>query len=817
MFIGIDLGTTNSSLAVFDGETVSIIPSRLGENLTPSVVRIDGHGGVVTGRRAHRFLETDPANTRAEWKRLMGTGERLRFEAANQELLPEELSAKVVAALLADARDVLGFTPTGAVISTPALFELPQNHATAQAGKLAGLSEVTLIQEPIASAIAAGWRAEQEGLWLVFDLGGGTLDVSLLATLDGRLRVVDHSGDNFLGGRDMDQALVNWAVAELKRDRGLPQLERENPRARRPLAKLKAACELAKIDLSRQEQTTLVVSELCEDDGGHPVDAELPVTRALLARLIEPFLVRAENVVRSLLARNQCGADEVARVVLVGGPTLMPAVRERILGLFGGRALLGIDPMTIVARGAALYAATLGLPARVTARPDSAKPGLAMRIEFPPVTADTEPYVVGRFLPGQGDRVPERVRIARQGSDGETVFGDALVSAEGSFVLQVTLLRHHQNQFRVRALDSAGQEIALGTNAFSIVHGVSVADPPLSRSVGVACANDTTQFYFAKGTPLPARRTFVHQTARAVAARGDEDVLAVPVVQGESGRAHRNRLIGMLQIRGLDQDLPAGSRIEITLQLDRSGQLHTRADIPALGKTFEEIAHVLVPTASMETAEREAEKTSERLDEVRRRAFQSGTAPAVQALGELPEVLLEVARLLPEARGGDADSGQKLHRLLLEANTALDDAEAILEWPDLEGEARASSLYYTRLVSQWGTPAEQQLFEQTLQAVADAQRGRNAVELERALYAMRTLGKAAYLRDPQTPEHEIDWLSAHVTEAMDVARAEQLIEKARAAHRQGQSLEVRAMLAQIWAQFPVSAEERQRSFGSGVR
>src|SRR5689334_9081483 len=154
--------------------------------------------------------------------------------------------------------------PRAAVISTPALFELPQNHATTRAGRLAGLEEVVLIQEPIASAIAAGWRAEHEGTWVVFDLGGGTLDVSLLETKDGRLRVVDHSGDNFLGGKDIDQALLEWALARGGADR--------SPRA---LAGLKAACEEAKIALSRAERTTLVAPAL--GSGGE--DLVLPIAR----------------------------------------------------------------------------------------------------------------------------------------------------------------------------------------------------------------------------------------------------------------------------------------------------------------------------------------------------------------------------------------------------------------------------------------------------------------------------------------------------------------------------------------------------------
>src|SRR4029079_17487375 len=202
----------------------------------------------TVGRRAHRALDGDPANTRAEWKRLMGTAERLPFAAAGAALLPEELSAAVIASLLADVRDAAGFTPRAAVISTPALFELPQNHATARAGRLAGLEEVVLIQEPIASAIAAGWPADQEkdrkDTWLVFDLGGGTLDVSLLETDDGRLRVVDHAGDNFLGGKDIDGALVEWAAgARARRGGGDLRADRATARGRRMLARLRAACE----------------------------------------------------------------------------------------------------------------------------------------------------------------------------------------------------------------------------------------------------------------------------------------------------------------------------------------------------------------------------------------------------------------------------------------------------------------------------------------------------------------------------------------------------------------------------------------------
>jgi molecular chaperone DnaK len=815
MFIGIDLGTSNSTLAVFDGDSLRVVPNGLGENLTPSVVRLDGRGNVSVGRKAQRFAETDPASVCGEFKRLMGTAEKRRFAA--KSLLPEELSAAVLSALLANASDSLGFAPRAAVISTPALFELPQNHATVKAAKLAGLDEALLIQEPVAAAIAAGWRQEREGIWLVFDLGGGTLDVSLLETKEGRLRVVDHAGDNFLGGKDMDNAVVEWALRELHQRFALPWLHRGNPQAARALARLKVACEQTRIELSHVSQSVLAIPAFSDDANGNPVDVELTFSRAELETTIEPMLARAEAVVRDLLGHNRRSPDEVAQVVLVGGPTCTPAVRSRIGAIFAGRMAEGIDPMTIVARGAALYAATVGLDARPAEHATAKTAGLALRIEHPPVTADLEPFVVGRFLLARDQVAPHHVRIERTEPVGGAEPVDLAISTEGSFVAQVTLLRHQRSRFRVTAFDGEGKTVPLATSEFAIVHGVSVADAPLARTVGVACADDSTQIYFRKGTPLPARKMFVHQTVKAVAARSQEDALRIPIVQGESFRAHRNRLIGTLEIRGAAKDLPAGSRVELTLHLDRSGQLHARADVPAIGQTFEDVVHVLVPSASLDTLVAQLAASKRRIDEVRMRAFQSGTPAAVQALDRTPSLFEEAEGSLEIARGGDPDAAQRAERLLAEVQIVMDDVEAALAWPDLEAEAERCSLLYAGLVAQWGTPAEQGLFEQALQAAVHARTAQNAPDLERQLQAMNAIGKASYCRNPRSSVNELDWLSAHVVEALNVAEANQLIERARSAVAREDVFGVRTLLSQLWVLFPNSVEERNKSFGSGIR
>ncbi|HBL27519.1 MAG TPA: Hsp70 family protein [Acidobacteria bacterium] len=817
MHVGIDLGTTNSAMAGFDGTTLSVVPNALGEMLTPSVVRVDARSAFLVGRRAFRFLETDPSNTRGEFKRLMGTAERLHFEAAGKSFLPEELSAQVLSSLLADAEAALGFRPAAAVISTPALFELPQNHATMKAGRLAGLSEVTLIQEPVASAIAAGWRADAEGLWLVYDLGGGTLDVSLLETRDGWLRVVDHGGDNFLGGKDFDNALTDWAAARLADATGLPPLLRSHPGHRRALGKLKAACEQAKIDLSRLERTAVVCAEVFTDPAGQPVDADLPVTRRELEELVAPLLERSLGVCRTLLEKNRLSPEAVGRVVFVGGPTLTPALRERVGALFGGRVAEGIDPMTIVARGAALYAATVGLEARPRAQEEAVPAGLVLRMEHPTVTADIEPFVVGRFLPAQGEEMPLTVQVTRL--DGGFT-GDAVeVSAEGAFVVQVRLERHRQNRFRVAAYGRRGREVALRTPELAIVHGVSIADPPLARSIGVARSDDTVLTYFDKGTPLPARRMAVHRTVQRVAGGSLEDALAIPVVQGEFSRAHLNRLVGTLQIRGgrLRRDLPVGSRVEVTLQLDRSGQLHARADLPEVGESFEDVVHVLVPSASPETLEKELGAAQKRVAAAQRRGFAQGDPALVRTMNGAADLLAEARAGLEAARGGDADAAARVHRLLLDLNGALDQAEAALDWPTLQSEADQeieTALYW---VGAFGSPAERELCEGALAEAAEARKQRDAAALDRQMRVLRSLRHAAFSRDPSSALLELEWFEGHAGEAIDPRQAQVLIEEGRRAAKRGDEKALRDVNRRLNDLFPGSAEDRRRSFGSGVR
>ena len=647
LYVGIDLGTTNSTAAVFDGEQVSLVRNAQGASLTPSVVRIDARGVVTVGVRARRFLDSDPRNTRAEFKRLMGTREKLEFAASKTTRRPEELAAEVLRSLRADVQEQFGISPERAVVSVPALFELPQSAATSEAARLAGFERVELIQEPVASAIAAGWTAEGggeggAGSWLVYDLGGGTFDASLLETRDGLLRVVGHDGDNFLGGRDFDWAVVDWVLGELTRT-GQALISRANPEHAAAVRKLKLAVEEAKIELTRAREASISLLGFTDLPGG-PIDIDLVLDRATLDRLAMPLVDRSIEVCRRLLAAHglETTGGQLARVVLVGGPTVMPIVRERVQAALGAPFGEALDPMTLVAQGAALYAVTAGLDARPKQRAETK--GCRVWLQYPAMSSDLTPHVVGRIVDarsaegrpalrsvGSDDEptpVPRPARIQLTRADGLWQSAPAAIDDEGAFVITVELVPHRPNVFRLEAHGQDGAEVAVRPATITIVQGLTIADPPLSRTIGIALADDRVRVYFERGAPLPARRTFVHHTVESVARGSKECMLKIPIVQGELEHAHLCRLVGTLEIPGSEvtTTVPVGSAVELTLDLDRGGHLSARALVPSIGQVFEHVAHLLVPDADHEVLEASAAAMQERL--VGFAPTRSGAAPA---------------------------------------------------------------------------------------------------------------------------------------------------------------------------------------------
>ncbi len=808
LYVGIDLGTTNSAAAVFDGEKVSVIRNAQGGTVTPSVVRLDKQGRITVGTRARRFIEQDAANTATEFKRLMGTGKAIDFPAAGTAKKPEELSAEILKALRQDIADQLGAQIERAVISVPALFELPQSAATSEAARLAGFARVELLQEPIASALAAGWRAEDDGggTWLVFDLGGGTFDASLLETRDGLLRVVGHDGDNFLGGRDFDWAITEHLASQLS---VVPR--RNNPEHAAALRALRLAAEDAKIELSRGDRAQVTLAQPLSIDG-QDVDVDLELTRQTVESLCAPLVDRAVDVCLRLMQGNGLGPGRLAKLVLVGGPTVMPMVRARVAARLEAAVAEGHDPMTLVAQGASLYAATAALDGRAASVPVTS--GRQVWLQYPAVSADLTPHVVGKFV---GENPPAKLTLVR--SDGAWSSVEATVGPDGTFLTTVTLLPRRACTFTIEARGADGGIIPVSPQSLTIVQGLTIGDPPLSRTLGVALANGHVQVYLERGAPLPARRTFTHHTIETVAKGSSESVLRIPIVQGEMSQAELCRLVGTLDIGGdaVKDTVPTGSAIEVTIELDRGGRLAARALVPSIGQVFEHVAHLLVPDAAPEALDAALRDLRRQLMEARADAFRHGLGQVIEKLDRVESRLSEAERDIDAAHGGDADAAQRARRALLDVDGTMAEADLARKWPDLEAAARQTAISASSTVGMHGTDAERALLNEVLAAIDKARRDKDAPELERQMRLAQRLSAAAFHRTTEAWEYYFDDAASEVGSMKDLPRAHALINEGKAARDRGDTEELRRVVKALWQLLPEDSEARKKGFDSGVR
>ncbi len=374
--IGIDLGTTNSVAAVMQGGEPIVIPSAEGERLVPSVVAMNKNNERLVGRVARNQAITNPTNTIFSVKRFMGrkaddaeverTKKRVPYavkEAPNGDVRVElggkdysapEVSAMILAKMKADAEAYLGETITQAVITVPAYFNDAQRNATKDAGKIAGLEVLRIINEPTASSLAYGLDKKKNEVICVYDLGGGTFDVSVLDVGDGVFQVRSTSGDTFLGGDDFDLRIMDYLIAEFKKDNGI-DLNND----RQALQRLKEASEKAKIELSTVMQTEINLPYLTADASG-PKHLVMTMTRAKLEQITADLVDRTIAPVKQALADAGLKAGDIHEVVLVGGMTRMPAIQDRVRAFFGKDPHKGVNPDEVVAIGAAIQAGVLG-------------------------------------------------------------------------------------------------------------------------------------------------------------------------------------------------------------------------------------------------------------------------------------------------------------------------------------------------------------------------------------------------------------------------------------------------------------------------
>lgn len=344
MIVGIDLGTTNSLVAVWRDDAPQLVPNALGSVLTPSVVGLDEQGQVLVGQAARERLQTHPQLTAALFKRHMGSDQEISL--GTRRFRPEELSALILRSLKEDVERAFGEPVEEAVISVPAYFSDAQRKATRIAGELAGLKVEKLVNEPTAAALAYGvHQKDRETSFLVFDLGGGTFDVSILELFEGVMEVRASAGDNFLGGEDFDAALVQHFVSSLRQDKAFPEFDAPGLRNR-----LRREAERVRHALGQQASATFSLAH----DGRQ---WELTLTQDDLQRLCAPLLERLRGPIERALRDARIRVADLDEILLVGGATRMPLIRKLAAGLFGRFPAMQINPDEVVALGAAVQAA----------------------------------------------------------------------------------------------------------------------------------------------------------------------------------------------------------------------------------------------------------------------------------------------------------------------------------------------------------------------------------------------------------------------------------------------------------------------------
>ncbi|MGF9712734.1 molecular chaperone DnaK [Paenibacillus sp. JMULE4] len=349
--IGIDLGTTNSCVAVMEGGEAVVIPNAEGNRTTPSVVGFKKDGERIVGETAKRQAITNPDRTVISIKRHMGTNHKVKID--DKEYSPQEISAMILQKLKADAEAYLGQPVTQAVITVPAYFNDSQRQATKDAGKIAGLEVLRIVNEPTAAALAYGLEKSEDQTILVYDLGGGTFDVSILELGDGFFEVKATSGDNRLGGDDFDQVIIDYLVSEFKKEHGI-DLSKDKAAVQR----LKDAAEKAKKELSGVLTTTISLPFITVVDGV-PQHLEVNLTRAKFEELSAPLVERTMGPTRQALSDAGLTPDQIDKVVLVGGSSRIPAVQEAVKRLIGKEPHKGVNPDEVVALGAAVQAGVL--------------------------------------------------------------------------------------------------------------------------------------------------------------------------------------------------------------------------------------------------------------------------------------------------------------------------------------------------------------------------------------------------------------------------------------------------------------------------
>jgi molecular chaperone DnaK len=823
---GIDLGTTNSEIAVMDhGTHARVIENNYNERTTPSAVACTKKGQILVGKTAYMFFVShrweDVDNVHIQFKRRMGTDDKCLFPYCGKAYTPEELSAEVLKELRASVERRCGESIGASVISIPAAFEQPQIAATKRAAEKAGLIQCELIQEPVAAALSYGMlEANAEGYWLVYDLGGGTFDAALLQLNQGTIRVVNHCGDNYLGGKDIDNAILDRIIMPtLAKDVGLDDFNRGNPRWKYAISRLRYFVEMAKIELTKSNSVDFHIDYIFDPEKNDKIyleDFEYELTQSELSPLYSTVIEKTLNYIKNLLQESHLSNNAIEKIILVGGPTQYPLIREALSSSLKAPLDFSRDVMTVVAEGAAVFAGSRKIIHKTPLK--ASKDSVLIELNYEPSGADPEP-TIGGIVKLSADKKPESFSIEIIGIKSQWRSGKIALAPNGAFMISA-LADKGLNEYKIELRDQSGNLIKTTPETLTYnLTGIDIQAKTLMHNISISNPDGTPDIILRKGMPLPVKGSVICLTDHLIG-KDSSDALIIKLFEGNNTlNALRNKLIGELRI-GANQfprDLPANQEVEIKIRLDENGNIEGTAEV--LIFDLEEPYQIVWNTQNIyesikyQELERMMEGLLDRLTNLQSSSTGDSITAGIFLRIESEDLINQIKETLKAAKT-DPDQASKCHNLLLHLGEMLDDAENRKEMPALEKRAHLAIQNGKQIIAEENSAKDALIYNSLEKEISDAIKESDKPALERAVEKLESFIHSIYAKYPawwvaifRSLEQDIDIME-------DKAKANILFAQGRTAIANNDFDSLQQAVRQLIKLLPIDVQNKSDLYGN---
>ena len=701
---GIDLGTTNSSISRIESGEAKIIKVNGLDDTMPSCIAYNKKG-VLAGKKAFAVYRSEQEaslskeiepNAFIEFKRTMGTDKKYFSSNLDKDLSSEELSAEVLKTLKSFVTDE---AVNAVVITVPAAFKNNQIDATRRAAKLAGFEHAEVLQEPVAAAMAYGLEnKKKDGFWLVFDFGGGTFDAALLKVEDGIMKVADTEGDNYLGGKNLDLAVVDEIIIpHIQENFSIDDILNDDIKKSKYREALKSFAEELKNELSFKSEFNLYKEEGAgTDDDGEDIEIDLTITQADLEEVLIPVFQKAVDISKKLLERNNLKGSSLNSLILVGGPTFSPIIRKMLERQIC-KPDTSVDPMTVVSKGAALYASTVSISEEIKEQTRD-KSKIQIEIGHEASTVEFEEFVTLKILTDKTEgAIPNKVFAEITRSDKAWSSGKVEINEIGE-VIETQLIEGKTNGFEVSLFDDKGNILESEPKEFTIIQGIGGLNSMqgLTLNWGIEIKRRETgkiEFRQVSGLEqnksLPATGTANGlKTQKQIRPGMDNDFIKIPLYQGEHGadgtRAIHNEHVYDIIISGADLPalLPENSDVDLMINIDKSQKVSIQAYFPYLDHT----AEIDVPTDTVQSVEtnwlsNEIRKAKGSIEELKDEGTHGDKVQKIE------NDIVELEKKFDNSKN-DVDGKQEVLTNLRKTLKTIDELSETTEWPKLEEELK---------------------------------------------------------------------------------------------------------------------------------